>query len=286
LKRPFSIAAWLTCFAVASLASSPTSGTPVPDGRSIKGRVLKSFRQSEDALEKYSCILHDEGDELNSDGSVKKHRSSVKEQFFVNQIEIEHTLARDGKPLSPSDARKEQERVDKQVKKFSDPKEAAKAQSHDEKQADLFLRALELKHGRREQRAGRDTLVYDLAGDPDFRPKKIEERFAQVLTGNIAVDEQSGTPVDLRFETIRDIKIGAGLLANLHKGFWLHLSQQRQPDGIWMVKQVQGSGDARAALFVRARFRFKEELESCHVFAVNTRQKLGEPGSGHTEEKH
>lgn len=174
---------------------------------------------------------------------------------------------------------KEQERVDKQVKKFSDPKEAAKAQSHDEKQADLFLRALELKHGRREQRAGRDTLPYDLAGDPDFRPKKIEERFAQALTGHIAVDEQSGTPVDLRFETIRDIKIGAGVLANLHKGFWLHLTQQRQPDGIWIVKQVQGSGDARAALFVHARFRFKEELESCHVFAVNTQQKLGEPGS-------
>jgi hypothetical protein len=252
---------------------------PVPNGAAIKQRMLASWRNSEAALENYSCIVHEQGDELNSDGSLKKRRSSVTEQFFVNGIEIEHTLERDGKPLSSSDAKKEQERVDKKVKKFSDKEAAEKAQKHDEKQADMFLRALRLTNGRREQREGRPTLRYDLSGDPDFDPKNLQERFAKVLTGQIAIDEESGTPVEVRFETTHDIKIGAGLLANLHKGFWLHVVQQREPDGVWITKTVEGSGDARAALFMHARFRFRQQLEKCHLFSVKTEQKIGnQPG--------
>ncbi len=259
---------------------SSAPDAPVPNGGEVKQRVLQAFRKSEDALENYSCLVRDRGDELNADGSVKKHRSSVKEQFFVNQIEIEHTLERDGKPLSPSDAKKEQDRVNKEVKKYSDEKEADKARTHNEKQADMFLRALRLTNGRREQRNGRATLVYDLSGDPKFHPKKLEERFAQALTGWMAIDEQSSTPVDIRFETTKDVKIGAGLLANLHKGFWLHIVQQREPDGVWITKSVNGSGDARAALFLRARFRFSEQLDKCHLFSVNTQQKIEAPDSG------
>ncbi len=254
------------------------SGAPIPDGSQIKQRVLRSLRQSEDALENYSCTVRQASDELGSDGVVKRHQSSVKEQFFVNGMEIEHTLERDGKPLRASDAKNEQARVDKAVKKYSDLKEAHKVQARDEKEADMFLRALRFTNGRREERGGRDTLLYDLSGDPNFHPKKLEERFAQALSGKIQIDEESGTPSDLRFETTRDVRIGAGLLANLHKGFWLHVSQQREPDGVWITKSVDGSGDARAALFLRTKFRFKEELEKCHLFSVNTEQKIGGPG--------
>ncbi|MDQ2840508.1 MAG: hypothetical protein M3Y72_05605 [Acidobacteriota bacterium] len=267
-------------FSICSLfVFADPSAAPIPDGAQMKGRVLKSLRQSEDALENYSCVVHEQSDELNTDGSVKKHWSSTKEQFFVNRIQIEHTLEREGKPLDAAEAKKEQARVDKEVKKYSDKQAAEKAEVHDEKQADMFLRALRFVNGRREQYGGRSTLVYDLSGDPAFHAKNIEERFAEALTGRIAIDEDSGTPVEVRFQTTRDVKIGAGLLANLHKGFWLHVEQQREPDGVWITKGVQGSGDARAALFLRARFRFKQELDKCHLFSVNTQQKIGAPES-------
>ena len=166
--------------------------SPIPDANQMKQRVLKGLRRSEEALENYSCIVRQQSDELDAGGSVKKHRSAVKEQFFVNRMQIEHTLERDGKPLGESEARKEQERVDKEVKKYSDPKEAEKAQVRGEKQADMFLRALQLKNGRRELRNGRSTLLYDLSGDPGFRPRNLEERFAEALAGKIAIDEESG----------------------------------------------------------------------------------------------
>ena len=275
MRRPFFVAAVLFCYT--SVAPSARPDDPLPDAKQMKERLLKSLQRSEDALENYSCTVREQNDELNSDGAVKKHQSSLTEQFFVNRIQIEHTLERDGKPLSAEAAKKEQQRVDKEVKRFSDKAQAEKAEKHDERQADIFLRALRITNGRRERREGRSTLVYDLSGDPNFRPHKLEERFAQALTGKIALDEESGTPVDLRFETKQDVKIGGGLLANLHKGFWLHLTQQRQPDGIWIMKELQGSGDARAALFVHARFRFQQKLEQCHLFSVDTQQKVHAP---------
>ncbi len=93
------------------------------------------------------------------------------------------------------------------------------------------------------------------------------------------MDEESGVPKELKVETERDLKIAGGLAANLHKGFQLHLVQQRQPDGVWLTKVAEGSGDVRAVLFLRQRFRFREELEQCHLFSVNTQQKVQAPKS-------
>ena len=77
-------------------------------------------------LERYECLVNSQLDELNADGGVRKHKSEQREQFFVNGQMIEHTLARDGLELTGNDAKKEQERVDKQVKKYSDPKKLRK----------------------------------------------------------------------------------------------------------------------------------------------------------------
>ncbi len=122
---------------------------------------------------------------------------------------------------------------------------------------DSFLKAQRFSNGRREQRDGRSIVGYDLSGDPNFHPKDLEERAMQALTGNIWVDEEFGVLQEMRLQTDRDIKIAGGL-ANLHKGFRLHVVQQRQPDGVWLEKLVEGNGDARA-LFSKHVFRFHEE---------------------------
>lgn len=262
--------------AIFSLAQKPADA-PLPDDEEMKRRVIAAMKTSEKDLENYSCVVRDEDEELNRDGSVKKRQSSVKEEFYVNGVEIDHTLEKNGKAVTGGAAQKEQQRVDKEVKKYSDSKEADKAREHDEKEVDMFLRAVRLSNVRRIDNAGRSILLYDLSGDPAFRPRKLEERFAQALNGQIWIDEDSGMVAELRFETTKDLKIGGGLVANLHKGFWLHIVQQREPDGVWITKSVDGSGDARAALFVHARFRFKEQLDKCHLFSVSTQQKVQDP---------
>jgi len=250
---------------------------PLPDRQELKARAIANMKKSEKALENYSCIVREQVDELNADGTVKHHQSKRLEQFYVNGIEIHHLLAKDRRPLSPHDAKKEQQRVDGEVKRYSDPGEAQKARADQDEQVNRFLEALRFENGRREIRDGRSIIAYDLSGDPGFHPKNIEGRFAQALVGRIWLDEETATPVEMRVRTDRDIKIGGGLLANVHKGFRFQMQQQRQPDGVWILKSLDGNGDARAALFLHPRFRFRQDLDQCHLFSVNTRETTRHP---------
>jgi hypothetical protein len=251
---------------------------PLPDAGQLRARSRASLLQGEKDLEKYSCTVLLRQQELNDNKSVKKEKSELKDRYFVNGVQLEHILARDGRTLTGRDARKEQERADSDVRRFSDPKQAAGEINRQESQEDLFLRALRLTNGHRETRDNRSVVVYDLSGDPNFKPKKIEEKLAQAVNGRIWVDEETGQPLEIRFQTEKDVKLVGGL-ANLHKGFQLHIIRQRQPDGVWMMKLVEGSGEARAMIFYHPRFHFSEEVSQCHLFNVDTQQKIEAPKS-------
>ncbi len=248
---------------------------PFPNPQVLKERAIASAERQEKDRENYSCTVREEDYEFNNDGSVKKKHASTVDRFYVNGWSVDHVLERDGKPLSGSDAKKEQERTDKLVKKYSNEKRAEKAQQEMQRQLETFLRVERFANGQREQREGRSIVSYDLAGDPNFHPQKIEERVMQSLVGRIWVDEELGILQELRLRTDKDIKVVGGL-ASLHKGFQLHVVQQRQPDGVWLEKLVEGNGDARA-LFSKHVFRFHEETDKCHLFSVNTQQKIQSP---------
>lgn len=248
---------------------------PLPDPQMLRQRAIASEQKQQKERENYSCTVRQEDYEFNKDGSVKSKHVTVRDRFFVNGRGIGHVLERDGKPLSGNEAKKEQERIDKLVKKYSDAKRADKDEEEMERQLDAFLRAQRFSNGRREQRNGRSIVVYDLAGDPNFHPQKLEERMMQALVGRIWVDEELGVLQEMKLQTDRDLKLAGGL-ANLHKGFQLHVVQQRQPDGVWLQKLAEGSGDARA-LFTKHVFRFHEETDQCHLFSVDTKQKIQAP---------
>ena len=47
---------------------------------------------------------------------------------------------------------------------------------------------------------------------------------------------------------------------------------QPQPDGVLLTDLVEGSGDARAALFLHPYFRFKETTDNCHLYTATATQ--------------
>lgn len=266
---------WLPLLAVLYLPVKAPADTPLPNPQALRQRAIASAEKQEKDRENYSCMVRQEEYEFNNDGSVKKKEVTLRDRFFVNGWGIGHVVEKDGKPLKPDEAKKEQERVDKLVKKYSSAKHAEKAEQDMQRQLDTFLKAQRFTNGHREQRDGRSIVVYDLSGDPNFHPQKLEERMMQSLSGRIWIDEELGVLQEMKLQTDRDLKIGMGL-ANLHKGFQLHVVQQRQPDGVWLQKLAEGNGDARA-LFTKHVFRFHEETSRCHLFSVDTQQKIQAP---------
>ncbi len=262
---------------LAALVRLRAGEEPVPNPYTLRERAILTLRKSEEDRERYSCAVESREQLLNNDGSVKSSHTRESDRFFVKGQEITHVFKKDGRTLTELEARKEQERVDTEVKKADDPKQIAKREKEGERAADMFLRAQKFSNGRREMQNGRGTIHYDLHGDPAFRASKLEERFAQAVSGQIWVDEQTGAPAELKLLLERDVKLGGGLLATVHKGFRFHLKQDRQPDGVWITTLQEGSGDARAALFFHPRFTFLEKTSRCHLFTVDSKATTPTP---------
>lgn len=245
---------------------------PLPSAVQLKDRVLKNLKQSEAEQERYVCKTVREEDDTDKNGKIKQRHIRHYDMFFVNGEEIDELTGKDGKPLSASEKNKEMERVQKEIKKDSDAKYIAKRDAQDDKQLDTLLHMLRYTNGHRIDRGGRSTLAYDLSGDPSVHPKGVEETFLHDMSGTIEVDERTGELVDMSARLDHDVKIGGGLLANLHKGFWIHVRQQRYPDGVWLPELVEGNGDARAALFFHPYFKFNQTMNGCALTSVTTSQ--------------
>ena len=254
-----------------AIAQTP-SDAPLPDPYKLMQTALANEKRLADEQERYECRVTSDGAELDKNGKVKKDDLEVKEQFYVNGVQVERTLSKNGKDLTPEQTRKEDERVMKETVKYSNKATAAKEAAKQDQEAQDMMAAMVLTHGRRQQENSRSVLFYDIVPNPKFQPKNLNQRFASVMQGNMSLDEQTGEMIDLNIRSIKDLKIAGGVVATLHKGFWLHLHNTAQPDGIWLNDLAEGSGDARALLFVHPYFRFKEVTDNCHLYTTSATQ--------------
>ncbi len=270
-----------TCSCSVALAAPPASkphpaatqalAAPLPNAAVIRQRVLDNLKAMKAEQERYLCHMTRNGERTNKHGNIQKKWILTFDMFFVNGREIDELTAKDGKALDAGQQKKESERTQKEIAKDSDEKNVAKEEAEDEKQIDILLHALRYTNGHRQLLNGRSTLFYDLSGDPSFHPKNVQETFLHNMTGTTQVDEATGQLVDLNVQLDHDVKIGGGLVANVHKGFWLHLHQTRQPDGVWINALAEGKGDVRAALFFHPYFQFRQTIGDCHLTKVTTK---------------
>ena len=84
------------------------------------------------------------------------------------------------------------------------------------------MAAMMLANGHRERVDGRSVLFYDIVPNPHFDARNINQRLAQVMQGKVSIDEESGEMIDVNVRSVQDLKIGFGMVANVHKGLWLH----------------------------------------------------------------
>lgn len=245
---------------------------PLPDPMQLLNRALANEKKMAAEQERYECRVTDWSAETDKNGKIKKQDTEVSEQFFVNGQEIEHKLQKNGKDLSPDEARKEDQRVMKETVKYSDKAKADKETAKNNQQAVDMISAMMLTNGHRQRMNGRSVLFYDILPNPRFKPKNLEQHFASVMQGKVSIDEETGELIDLNIKSVQDVKIAGGVIASLHKGFWLHIHSTPQSDGVWLNDLAEGTGDARAALVFHPYFQFKQTTGDCHLYNATAQQ--------------
>ena len=233
-----------------------------PENRSLPDpttlmKEVEAHQRAEEALEKdYIYRQNARLQSLDSHGNIKHINTTESDIFYVDGVAVVKRLKKDDKDLTDAEKKKEDESIDKEVKKAHDRKAKAESQG---KQTDsngheiiTVSRILELGTFSNERRVflnGRDTIVLDYAGDPKAKTKDASEDIIRDLIGTVWVDEQDKVLAQAKGTIVKDFKVGAGLVVDIRKGTNFLARSAKINDEAWLPSVIDASGKVRALLF-------------------------------------
>jgi len=208
----------------------------------------------------YTYKQRTETHELNKDGSVKKTESETAEEFVLFGKDVERRIAKNDQPLSEKDAKKEEEKIQKIIDKYSNESvadrrkreaEYDKNTEEDRKFVREVTEAFNFKLLPEETVNERTSCVYDFEPRPGFKPTvKFADKLEKVR-GRLWIDKEEKQWSRVDVDVLDTISFGL-FLARIHKGSNFHLEQIKVNDDIWLPKKVDVKVDVRALIFVSA----------------------------------
>jgi len=159
-------------------------------------------------------------------GNGFKTEVETREVFFLYGDQVKRLIAKDDKPLSEKDAKKEEERIAKIIEKHKNESESDRRKHEEKTQKDReeerkFLdevaQAYDFKLEEAQNVGGRDAWV--ISGEPrrDFHPQSKEARILPKIRFKAWIDKEETEWVRVEAEVIDNITFGL-FLAKLDKG--------------------------------------------------------------------
>jgi hypothetical protein len=204
----------------------------------------------------YTYIQREEEHRLDGKGDVKSTETKTSEVMEIYGEQIERLIAKDDKPLSDKDSRKEEEKVQKLIDKRkneseSDRKKREEKEEKEREQGRQFVRevadAYNFKLVGIESLSGRDTYVIDAEPRPGYEPHSKEAKILPKFRFRAWIDKDESQWKKLDIQCIDTVSFGL-FLARIHKGSRITIEQTRVNDEVWLPQHVNMKVDVRLAL--------------------------------------
>jgi hypothetical protein len=258
---------------VGCLVSSATGQVAIPDAATTLRQVEANQKQLDKARENYTFLATQTTRELDSHGNTKKVESEEHEVFFVNGQQIEKLVRKDGKELSPDQANKEQERVNKEVLKISKP--GYSNPNKDDITVARLLQIVAFSRPRRVALNGRDTIAFDFTGDEHAKTKGRGEDALKKVSGTIWVDEADREVARMSATLDENYRVGFGLLASVAKGSNVVFDQALIHNEAWLPTSIDLHLQARALLIAGIRADVSIRFDQYRKFQTDAVQQPG-----------
>ena len=240
-----------------ALPADDASKRPLPDVATLMLAVEAHQRADEAKLKDYIFRETETLDEADGKGGVKKRTTRVFDVFWLQGVRVRKMVSKDGVATSAEDLRKEDERIDKEVKAARERRERKEdkgkqtdSNGNEEVPVSRILELGTFANARRVQIAGRDTIAVDYAGDAKAKTRNKGEEAVRDLAGTVWVDEQDKELARTEGRFVRSFKIGGGLVVNLHEGTNFTGEFRKVNGEVWLPTMIEARGAARFLLFV------------------------------------
>ena len=263
--------AWLP-WAQPALAAA-ADPRPLPDAATMLRDVEAHQKQLDKIRENYTFHSLQTTRELDSHGNTKKTETEEHEVFFVNGQQVEKLTRKDGKDLSPDQARKEQDRVNKEVIKLSKP--GYTDPNQDQITVSRLLQIVKFSNPRRLVLNGRDSIAYDFAGDEHAKTKGRSEDALKKVSGTIWIDEAAHEVARMSATLDENYHLGFGLLASVAKGSNVVFDQGLIRNEAWLPTSIALHLQARALLIAGIRADGDIRFNEYRKFQTDAQQQPG-----------
>jgi hypothetical protein len=273
-------AAW-----TAAQAPPDPDTAPLPDVSVLFAEVLENQSRIDESREAYTYTMTVTDLETDATGRATEGKVRTYEVFSVAGKRFRKLVARDGRPLSPAEARKEEERVAKAVRQHTERQQrqgTAKkgkpgTQGDDEVTASDLLRICRFVNPRREQFRGQLVLAYDFEPRPDAKPEGRAESWIRKMGGRVWIDEHARRLLRLEAQVNESLKVAGGLVISVRPGSSLLFEQALVNDEVWLPTLADIDISARFLLLKGVKQHQTVRFSDYRKFAVDTSEEIKVP---------
>jgi hypothetical protein len=252
------IAVLLVCTTALLCAQNTAAdnSSPHPDARAIMQKAVAKDIFNWTAAKDYTFLERMQQDSLDGRGSVKSSKSETHEIMVLYGEPFERTIAKDDKPLSEKEQKKQDEEFEKETHKRENesPEERRKrVQKYEKDREDerAFVReildAYDFTLAGSEILNDRATWVIDGTPHPGFEGKRRESKMLPKIKPRFWIDQQNYSWAKLRAEFTDTVSFG-WIVARVHKGSEFEMQQVLINGEVWMPQRADIKLDARVAL--------------------------------------
>ncbi|QUW04374.1 hypothetical protein J8C06_11265 [Chloracidobacterium validum] len=262
------------------------SREPALDVSALLTRIVSNQRALDERVTQYTYTLLETIRRLDGDGRVKETEVKTYEVYpLKGGVRARKLVAVDGKPLSASEAEKEQRRVAKFIEENEarqEKRKASKADDDDEAQRRRltiaqFLRVCEFYNPRRETLRERPVIVCDFRPRADYKPTNDAEKIIQKLVGTVWLDAEDEEVARLEGRFASDFKVGGGLLASLKRGAAFVFEQTRNAEGVWLPLREEFNAGIKVLLLAGLNISVENRYGDYRKFSTESEEATDDP---------
>lgn len=162
-------------------------------------------------------------------------KDQVKTVIETQQGDLERLRAENGKPLTPEQEKREDQRIDNLIHNRREQRRLQREKGEDgQKTERLFKMLPDAMTARYGSRQG-DLVEILFTPNPKFHPPSHEAAVFHGMEGRIWINTRENRLAEIEGHLMETIKFGGGLLGHLDKGGEFHVKQSEVGPGHWEI---------------------------------------------------
>jgi hypothetical protein len=247
--------------------------------KQLIARVAENDIENDKRQRNYTYTEREESHQLDSKGNIKSTEIKTSEVMMIYGEQVERLVAKNDKPLSDKDQRKEEEKIQKVIDKRKNETEEQRKKRLEKEEKDRehdreFVRDVSDAYNFRllgtEFLDGRNTYVIDAEPRPGFQPQHRDARLLSKFRFRIWIDAAEPEWVKLDAQCLDTVSWGL-FLARIHKGSRIVIENTRVNDEVWLPKHVDVRVDARLGLLIGLNANIDVTYRDYQKFRTDTK---------------